>query len=224
MSTSITKSGILIADGIGVGENLIINSNAAEFDDEYDSNHHWTNWSNATDRTIEDIDGKRWFHCKSPTSDKYGGFTQNSSIDEVEFNPDTDYTVSATFFSSAECNCRLWVHVQSSEGGGNIFQRFANFTVTPTPARYSFTFNSSHHATYTIDKFRLMVGPSYTTEGIDVYFTDVKFEEGSVLTPWTPSVHDNLYVGSELGFDEESFEDNARIASGYMQAREFYED
>lgn len=224
MSTKITKSGILYADGAGIGENLIINSNAAEFGDEYDSTHHWINWANATDRTIENIDGKRWFHCKSPTSDKYGGFIQNSSIDEVEFKPDTDYTVSATWFSSADCNCRFWLHMQSSEGGGNISQPVGIVVVTSIPIRYSFTFNSGHHSTYTIDKFRLMMGPAYTTEGIDVYFTDVKLEEGTVLTPWNPSIHDDLYVGSDIGFDEESFEVNARIASGYMQAKEFYED
>lgn len=229
MSTSITKTGILIADGVGVGENLILNGNMAEFDDSYiaGATYHWSSWANATDRTLVELDGKKWLHYKSAEVGKYGGFNQdnNNTGDVIRIKPNTNYTVSAVWFASESVKCTFWFHLRSSEGGANIRQVNKNFDVTTSPARYFYIFNSGSNSTYTINRFNLMIGSyQHTVADVDVYFTDVKVEEGSIATPWLPNVNDALYVGSELGFDEASFEGNARIASGYMQAREFYED
>lgn len=186
-------------------ENLIANSNAIEFNGTYVSGsaHHWSNWTNATNRSIEYIDGKYWFHYKTPATTTYGGFNQDhaNNTSQPSIKPNTNYTVSATWFASAECNCIFWFHMRSSEGGANLCQLSKQISVTTTPTRFSYTFNSGSDATYTINRFNLMMGSyHHTTEGIDVYFTDVKMEESSVATPWIPAKTDTLY--SDMGLDE----------------------
>ena len=220
MGASIKKTGVILADGTGIGENLILNGNAVEFNGTYVSGatYHWKNWATSSLREIVYKDGKWWFHCKSPASTTYGGFHQDGT--DVAIKPNTNYTVSAIWFASSECNCRFWFHMRSTEGGGNISQPSTNLTVTPTPTRFTFTFNSGSNATYTINRFNLMMGPAATTEGIDVYFTDVKLEEGSIATPWIPNEADELYVGKP-GFIEGS--EIASIGDDYIVGDEFYE-
>lgn len=229
MSTSITKSGILIADGSGIGENLILNGDMAEFGDSFisGSTYHWSSWAHATDRTVVEIDKRKWLHYKSAAVGSYGGFNQDNANngDVIRIKPNTNYTVSAIWFATEPVGCTFWLHLRSSEGGANLRQVNKNFDVTTTPTRYFYTFNSGTDSNYTINRFNLMIGSyRHTTADVDVYFTDVKLEEGSIPTPWIPSAYDDLYTSFEIGFDEGSFEGNARIASGYMQAREFYED
>ena len=190
MSTFITKQGIILADGEPSYEipnkNLIFNGDASEFNGVWTpgATYHWGNWASATDRSIVKISDRWWFHCKSPASDKYGGFYQDQTLngDSIRIKPNTKYTVSAIWFASEECNCRFWFHMRSSEGGANISQQYKNITVTTYPQRFSFTFNSGTNADYTINRFNLMMGPVHTTEGVDVYFTEVKMEEGEAVT------------------------------------------
>lgn len=228
MSTKITKTGILYADGSEVEENLILNGNMIEFGDSFvsGSTYHWSSWANATDRTVVKIDKRKWLHYKSSAVGSYGGFNQDNANngDVIRIKPNTDYTVSAIWFGSASVKCAFWLHMRSSEGGANIRQVTKTFDITTDPKRYFYTFNSGSNTNYTINRFNLMMGSyQHTTADVDVYFTDVKLEEGSTPTPWIPSFYDDLYIGSEIGFDEESFEDNVKIASGYMQAKEFIE-
>lgn len=190
-------------------ENLIRNSNAAEFNGTWVSGtiHHWSRWNQATDNSIELINGKYWFHCKSPASTSYGGFAQDHTLngDVYRIKPNTQYTVSATWFASAECNCCYWFHWRSSEGGAyNLSQTAKNFTVTTSPQRISATVTSYNHADYTVDRFNLMIGPRATTEGVDIYFTDVKFEEGDTATQWLPSKYDDIYAGWEFNTAHDS--------------------
>lgn len=226
MGTSIKKSGILLADGSGVGENLIVNSNAGISSSSAASGiANWSKWANATGQSIEVIDGKTWFHCVSPDSTKYGGFHQNYSnrgleSGEKEIKPNTYYTVSGIWFASAECMCRYWFHMNSTEGGSNISQPRKDITITTIPTKYYFTFNSGSNATYEINRFNLMVGPCGTIEGIDVYFTDIKMEEGQIATPWCLSSRDINYTGPHSFFEGYN---PASIGDGYATANEFYE-
>ena len=190
MSTSITKQGIIFADGESSyqipNHNLVFNGDASEFNGTWTpgATHHWGNWGSASDRSIVKISDRWWFHCKSPASTTYGGFYQDQTLtnNQAVIKPNTNYTVSAIWFASAECSCRYWFHMRSSDGGANISQPFKNITVTTNPQRISFTFNSGTNADYTINRFNLMMGPVYTTDGIDVYFTEVKIEEGDEVT------------------------------------------
>lgn len=225
MSTSITKQGILLADGVEVGENLILNGNAVEFNGTYVSGaiHHWANWSNSSDRSIEHVYGKDWFHFKTPATTTYGGFYQDHIVngDAIRIKPNTKYTVSAIWFASAETNGVYWFHWRSSEGGVNLSQNYQTFTVTTTPQRITRTFTSGTNATYTVNRFNLMMGVyHHSAEGVDIYFTDVKMEEGEIATPWTPATTDDIYVGDH-GFFEGS--DKGSIGKGYMEGNEFYE-
>lgn len=227
MSTSITKQGILLADGSNVGENLILNGNALAYNGTYvaGASGHWTNWSSSvTVRSIEHIYGKDWFHFQQPSSG-YGGFNQNPSTtgNVIEIKPNTYYTVSGIWFASVPVHGRYWLHLRSTEGGANISQRATVLEITTAPTRYFFTFNSGSSSSYTINRFNLMCGGYFQTgdtAGADVYFTDIKMEEGQIATPYTPSSLDDIYVGDH-GFFEGS--DKGSIGKGYMEGNEFYE-
>lgn len=225
MGTSITKSGILLADGTGVGENLIVNSNAGILSTSSSGVANWNKWAKATGQSIEAIDGKTWFHCVSPDSTKYGGFNQNYvnrglESGEKEIKPNTYYTVSGIWFASEECTCRYWFHMNSTDGGGNISQPSKVITVTTVPTRLYFSFNTGSSATYEINRFNLMLGPVFAQEGIDVYFTDIKMEEGQIATPWCLSSRDVNYTGTHSFFEGYN---PASIGDGYSTANEFYE-
>lgn len=185
----------------GINENLVLNSNALQ------GTQFWNNWGTATNRSIVEINGKKWFHHTSDsTGTKYGGFSQNSygnGID-IPWAPNTQYTISALVFASADTPCRFWFHMRSSEGGANISQPSKNFTATTIPQIYSYTFNSGTNASYTINRFCIMIGSINSTQANDVYVTNIKIEKGSQATSWC------LHT-SELGIDITKIEDS----SGY---------
>lgn len=220
MSVSVRKTGILTCGGTGVGINLVWNGNALN------SSTKWGKWSTATGNSVEFIDGKYWFHHISDgTGTKYGGWYQdNNSSDQSStgFKPNTNYTLSALWFASANTNVRYWLHMRSTEGGANISQLLTTFTVGVVPARYYYTFNSGTNANYTINRFNLMMGSVNCTSENHVYFTDVKMEEGTIATPYCPNVHDGIYVSDECGVFECSYS-CASFGTDYSVGGIFYE-
>lgn len=226
---NINENGIWKADGNGVGKNLIWNGNAVEYNGNYVSSNtsgHWANWGNATDRSLIYIDGEWWFHHKSVTSSNtYGGFyqDQNCRLGLIpEIKPDTYYTVSGWWFASSEIQCRYWMHMRSTEGGANISQPTYTFIVNTEPQYIIWTFNSGHNDNYTINLFNLMIGSAYNSdrEIADVYFTNIKMEEGSIATPWVPNPADDIYISNNIGFSEEG--NKAKIWScGSVTGNEF---
>lgn len=222
---NINEKGIWTADGNGVGENLILNGNMVEFNGTYVSGAtcHWGNWANATDRSLVKKDGKYWLHYKTSATTTYGGFYQDNGLngDIIRIKPNTYYTVSATWFASEDIGGIFWLHMRSSEGGANISQPFKKINVTSTPTRFSYTFNSGSNDSYTINRFNLMMGSyQHATEGVDVYFTDVKMEEGQIATPYIQNQHDPSYITNSHGFFEGY---NAKIWEGSIGGEEFIE-
>lgn len=218
---NINENGVWKADGNEIGENLILNGNMVEFNGTYVSGttYHWRSWVNATDRSLVKKDGKYWLHYKTPASTTYGGFNQEGT--GVAIKPNTYYTVSAIWFASQDVGGVFWLHMRSTEGGTNISQTTKKINVTTIPTRFSYTFNSGSSTSYTINRFNLMMGSyQHATEGVDVYFTDVKMEEGQTITPWIPNSADDIYVSDSVGFSEEG--DKTKIWScGSVTGNEF---
>lgn len=186
----------------GSGINLMLNTNAEK------GTIYWGNWATATNRSVVTLNGKKWFHfTASAGASAYGGFYQDNvtTSNQLVIKPNTNYTISALMFASDDTKCRFWYHVRSTEGGANISQGAGNITVTSTPQRYSYTFNSGSNSTYTINRLNMMIGAAYeSSTDHEVYFTEVKLEEGTNSTPWTPAP-------SEMGIDTTKIEDS----SGY---------
>lgn len=229
MSVNLTEQGIWKADGNEIGSNLIWDGNAIEYNGNYISSStsgHWGNWGNATDRSVVYIDGKWWFHHKSVTSSNtYGGFyqDQNCRLGKIpEIKPDTYYTVSGWWFASSETQCRYWTHMRSTEGGVNISQLVYSFMVNTEPQYVVWTFNSGHNDNYTINLFNMMIGSAYNPdrEIADVYFTNIKMEEGQIATPYIQNQHDLSYITDSHGFFEGY---NAKIWEGSIGGEEFIE-
>ena len=220
MGVSIKKSGIAVASGQNILPNLIWNGNAVN------GSSKWAGWATATNRSIEYIDGKYWFHHTSDnTGSKYGGWYQDNNTTDQSgsgFKPNTNYTVSAIWFASASANVRFWFHMRSTEGGANISQPATTFTIDTEPKRYYFTFNSGTNASYTINRFNLMMGSLNMTSAVDIYFTDVKMEEGSIMTPYIPNVNDAIYVSGGHAFIEND-ESLASFGRDYVIGESFHE-
>ena len=192
MSTSITKSGILIADGSGIGENLIQNGYG---------NSIGTTWiAEGCTLTVED-------DCFKITSTS----TNKRIYDNVSnvWNSGEVYTVS--FLARSDTDGAV---INASRSIANFSP---NFTLSTEWKQYSGIITSTVTAATGTLSIRLVTAST-------VYLKLVKLEKGSIATPWIPNINDDLYTSSEIGFDEGSFEGNARMASGYMQSREFYED
>lgn len=213
MSTNITKSGILIADGSGIGENLVPNYGA------YNTEENAYVWT--TNRT----DGYHWlsgsaFEVEPSTTYVYS-VCSDGTLSNQHGKPTSD--ISQKYFS-------MWLYISNDgttknwqAGQYDRAQNFnsSNFSHVQEGNRHFWFYTTS--ATERYMSIRLNTYSDGETD-ISVKFWNLKFEKGSVPTPWLPNVNDDLYASSEIGFDEGSFGDNARIASGYMQAREFYED
>jgi hypothetical protein len=96
----------------GAGENLVINGDARN------GLTGWANWGTAASRQVVTINNKKWFTFKTDANGNYGGFSQDRGI--ALYKPNTQYTISALIYASANASGRLWVHTRSTEGGANL--------------------------------------------------------------------------------------------------------
>lgn len=155
----------------------------------------WTNWSNATTtREKIVINGKTWAHLIQTSSSGYGGYAINPSNNEIIIDNTKKYTWSCTAMAGTNTNAEivLWLHWRSTEGGSNIAQSSKKFLLTTNPKRISYTIDpSTVNTSYTINRINLMMGTSGTVNN-EIYFTDIKFEQGSIATPWCPNEADAL--------------------------------
>lgn len=223
MSVQITNGGVLLAGGTGIGKNLILNGNVEN------GRTYFGNWgySNASGQSVELIDGKHWLHYNyvSDVASYYGGFYQDHGLigDVSRIKPNTYYTISATWFATDTINVGYWLHMRSSEGGANLTQYTKWFTIGTDKTRIIWTFNSGENANYTINRFNLMIGSGYVIANADVYFTDVKMEEGTIATPYIPNSNDACYVSDYNGFIEGYNQNTISAGRDYIVGQEFYE-
>lgn len=155
----------------------------------------WTNWGNATTtREKIVINGKTWAHLIQTSSSGYGGYAIDPSNNEIIIDNTKKYTWSCTAMAGTSTNAEivLWLHWRSTEGGANIAQSTKKFLLTTNPQRISYTIDPSIvNTSYTINRINLMMG-TFGTANNEVYFTDIKFEQGSIATPWCPNSSDTL--------------------------------
>jgi len=93
--------------------------------------------------------------------------------------------------TSAGAKLRMWCHWRSTEGGVNLSQSITDITLTETPQRVSWVLPKYTNTTYTVNRINLMLGSA--TINNEVYYTDVKIEEGNVATTWIPHTTDAEY-------------------------------
>lgn len=175
----------------------------------------WTNWSNATTtREKIVINGKTWAHLIQTSSSGYGGYAISPSDNEIIIDNTKKYTWSCTAMAGTNTNAEiiLWFHWRSTEGGSNITQGSKKFLLTTNPQRISYTIDPSIvNTSYMINRINLMMGTSGTANN-EVYFTDIKFEQGSIATPWCPNEADELAttigMNNNIEYDTSGFCNN----------------
>jgi len=169
--------------------NLILNGNILK------DRVYWGDWRSSSTgnaqpiRSVATINEKKWLKIKTDgVTGVWVGFNQTSYENgfDINFKPNTDYTISATMYATSAINGRLWFHMRSSDGGANLSQPLQTISLTTTPTRYSYTFNSGTNDSYNINRFNFMIGISNNTADIEAYFTDIKLEEGNIASDWTP--------------------------------------
>ena len=172
------------------------------------SDNHWTNWgtsawnTNSSREKILGDDGRTWAHIVQNTSDGYGGYACDPAYNSIVIDSSKRYTWSCLAKAGAKENAEivLWCHWRSTEGGANLSQNTKRFLLTSNPQRISWTLPQYTNATYTVNRINLMMG-TYGTGNNEIYFTDVKFEEGEIATPWIPNPADAAYT-ADMGIME----------------------
>ena len=164
----------------------------------------WYLWSSGTSfndvtgnlrEKVTDENGKVWAHVKQVPQSGYGGYSCQPSDNGIIIDPTKKYTISALAKAGSSTNAKLvfWCHWRSTEGGANLYQNQTFCDLTTTPKRvYAIWTPNPGSSSYTVDRINLMIG-TYNCANNEVYFTDIKFEEGEVATPWIPNALDPIF-------------------------------
>jgi len=226
MSTSITKQGILLADGESVGENLVADS--------YD----YSGWY-LTPAASWEVTEKNGFQCLHVTgtigSGKYANpkYTQANAT-SYKPAPNEIITMSAYVllenFTPGTTNAYVYFYGSGKtiDGTWRGPTEIARTDKTYVPSWRCFDPEKCKDWTFVFVTYQY---GNYDWSGIcpniyardfsgDFYVRNFKVEIGSTATPWTPAPTDDLYVGDH-GFFEGS--DTASVAKGYFSSNEFYE-
>ena len=172
----------------------------------------WSLWGygDATREKVT-IGNKVWAHVIQNNTTRYDGYSINPDNNGIIIDQNHQYIIS---FMAKRGNSQpnseiiVWWHWRSTEGGANIAQNFIRVNISDdTPHRYSCVISKCTDTTYDVNRINIMMG-SYKANN-EIYFTDVKFEEGDVATPWIPNEEDAEYTA--LGFNDNTEYD----VSGY---------
>ena len=172
----------------------------------------WSLWGygDATREKVT-IGNKVWAHVIQNNTTRYDGYSINPDNNGIVIDQNHQYIIS---FMAKRGNSQpnseiiVWWHWRSTEGGANIAQNSIRINISDdTPHRYSCVISKYTDTTYDVNRINIMMG-SYKANN-EIYFTDVKFEEGDVATPWIPNEEDAEYTA--LGFNDNTEYD----VSGY---------
>lgn len=172
----------------------------------------WILWGygDATREKIT-IDNKVWAHVVQNDTTRYNGFSIPPENNGIVIDHNRQYIISFTAKSGnnqPNSEMIVWWHWRSTEGGANISQSSVKINISDnTPRRYSYIIPKYSNATYDVNRINIMMG-SYKANN-EVYFTDIKFEEGDTATSWIPNEEDAEYTA--LGFNDNTEYD----VSGY---------
>ena len=217
MGVEFKKTGVISAGGDVINPNLL----AIQLD-----NTHWPAWGydiGTREKVI--INGKTWAHVAQGSEEtRYGGFYCDPAYNLIVIDPTKRYTWSCTAMAGNATNAEiiLWNHWRSTEGGANLAQYTQRFNLTKEPTRIIWTMPQYTHATYTVNRINLMMG-SYKADN-EIYFTDVKFEEGTTGTAWLPHENEIGSINGGHGMIERTVvTPPSSIYEGHIEAVEFIE-
>ena len=208
MSTSINKNGVWYADGSDINHNLIKNGAFV------DSAFTWVNWGAPPTREVVSVNGKKYAHIISNTN-KFQGYSQNTGM---AITANTQYTISFIAFGNTNGEQLTWGIHYCDSSNSILSQSWHDYTVTTEPQKYSTTFTVPNNTN--IVRFNLMVGQR---DGAvhNIYYSDVKLEEGTIATPWIPNTSDEIYISDTQGFNEGYY--TASVNTGSLNSNEFIE-
>lgn len=162
----------------------------------------WSLWGygDATREKVT-IGGKVWAHVVQNDTTRYDGYSINEYNNGIIIDHNRQYIISFTAKggnSQPNSEIIVWWHWRSTEGGANITQKSIKVNISDDiPRRYSCIIPKYTNATYDVNRINIMMGSVKANN--EIYFTDVKFEEGDIATPWIPNQEDAEYT--VLGLD-----------------------
>ena len=215
MSTSITKQGIIFADGESIGENILtgtgINSyksgDAAHVNTNAASTWAGASGGNGVFTVVEDFSVPVGMYSWNITDNTSGN--RDYQQGQQPFIANTTYTASWWAKGDGISMLRVW----NATDGKAMFTYKVH--LTETWDYYTYTFTATEE--YESDSCSFLLG---CTGIANISICGMKLEKGSTPTPWTPNPNDAIYTG-EHGFFEGN--DIASIGKGYVSGREFYE-
>lgn len=230
MSTSITKQGILLADGVEVGENLLVNTlpYAGDGDIALDNRSYITNgWLTPKANTNNITHYIAWGYVDS----SFVSGTNFTLSFDIEFSGVTAGTGGTFRIYTQECY-NTTAQTSAVGGGGGVtgtnsvwnIDKYAYGAMDLTTAPDDGEYHYSKVGTLTADRTGsvaviISIRTDYIGSG-KYRVKNIKLEKGTTATPWTPAPTDDIYVGDH-GFFEGS--DKGSIGKGYMEGNEFYE-
>lgn len=213
MSTSITKQGILLADGSNVGENLIAGTNPVTW--------HSLTLTDTRNRCISVFGDSVRSYLYLTDLGLSVGDTITVSFD-IKFSNDITATgtgIKRSLFQGNYNNGGTYTSIGVT--GGNQESVIADIIASDSKQGRIYTYFKITSAMINgtkSGKTSCNVRFDYYTG--TVYVRATKVEKGTTATPWTPAPTDDIYVGDH-GFFEGS--DKGSIGKGYMEGNEFYE-
>lgn len=202
MGASIKKSGILLADGSGVGENLILTDSDVWY--LFIKNH-------TKEKTTDGV--KMTVTTESPDGFIIPFGVDNALVGGETFTLSFQYRTNIGNFGQIYLMCRA---------GSN-----KNIMLNSSNSEYSldewktFYYTSSFPSTSGQSTYAILI-PYVRTVGswIEIKDDTIELEKGTVASPWAPSKSDDIYTGTHAFFEGY---DPASIGDGYVSANEFYE-
>lgn len=146
------------------------------------------------------IDNKVWAHIIQDDTTRYDGYSINPNGNGIVIDHNQQYIISFTAKggnNQPNSEIIVWWHWRSTEGGANLAQHYVRINISDKiPRRYSCIIPKYTHDTYNVDRINIMMGSHKANN--EIYFTDVKFEEGDIATYWIPNEEDPEYANLGL--------------------------
>ncbi len=208
MSMEFKKTGVVRVDGDVLGENLISNFDTSFLTYNDGAVTILTNQMNGgTQEIVSNINGASkclHLHSLGGNSRQYG---------TLPFTSGKTYTISADYYSPTS-QSTSW-RGELNGGDYSWTSKAATYTTPGKWQRLSYTYTS-------LTSDATMYFFAYCKNGSDCYIKNIKIEEGSIPTAWTPNPADELYTSNTQGAIETN-QNNTRFFNGHIEAEEFIE-
>lgn len=213
MGTSIKKTGILLADGSGVGENLLIASEA--YSGLISTNPIGTK-SFDVQSWVATLYSKTWMNANLTQGKNYTLSYKVTCLSRPE----------GTFTHTETRSMPILVHQGSGWSQTTIVDSGSLTTDIPVgesrifTTKFTFSTASESAEYYGLCAYTMLFRNDSGQQYAKFRIENLKLEEGSYATPWVPNESDDIYTGAHSFFEGYN---PASIGDGYSTANEFYE-